>query len=48
MRSHASAYIKGLPGASGYREKFHKAETLEELGEIVDRYREFLKGMQVQ
>ena len=27
MRSHASAYIKGMPRASEYREKFHKLET---------------------
>ncbi|MER2138792.1 MAG: tRNA dihydrouridine synthase DusB, partial [Succiniclasticum sp.] len=34
MRSHASAYIKGLPRASEYRERFHKLETLQEMIEL--------------
>ena len=43
MRSHASAYIKGLPRASEYREKFHKLETLQEMVELVHEYGAFLK-----
>ena len=42
MRSHASAYIKGLPKAAEYREKFHKAETLRELCDMVSSYGRFL------
>lgn len=42
MRSHASAYIKGLPKASEYREKIHRVETLRELGSLLESYREFL------
>lgn len=42
MRSHASAYIKGLPRASEFREKIHKTETLQELGNLLEDYREFL------
>lgn len=42
MRSHASAYIKGLPNAAEYREKFHKAETLRELCGMVSSYGRFL------
>ncbi len=42
MRSHASAYIKGLPGAAGYREKFHRAESMQELTALVESYGEFL------
>ena len=42
MRSHASAYIKGLPKAAEYREKFHKAETLRELCDMVSGYGRFL------
>ncbi len=44
MRSHASAYIKGLPRASEYRERFHKLETLREMDDLVNRYGEFLTG----
>ena len=43
MRSHASAYIKGMPRASEYREKFHKLETLQEMVELVHEYGVFLK-----
>ena len=43
MRSHASAYIKGMPRASEYREKFHKLETLQEMIELVHEYGAFLK-----
>ena len=43
MRSHASAYIKGLPRASEYRERFHKLETLQEMVELVNEYRVFLQ-----
>ena len=43
MRSHASAYIKGMPRASEYREKFHKLETLQEMVELVHEYGAFLK-----
>ena len=42
MRSHASAYIKGLPRASEYRERFHKLETLQEMIDMVNSYGEFL------
>ena len=42
MRSHASAYIKGLPKASEYREKIHRVETLRELESLLESYREFL------
>lgn len=42
MRSHASAYIKGLPNAGEYRERFHKAETLQELCDMVKLYGIFL------
>ena len=42
MRGHASAYIKGLPKASEYRERFHKLDTLQEMIDLVKRYREFL------
>ncbi|MBQ9634961.1 MAG: tRNA dihydrouridine synthase DusB [Acidaminococcaceae bacterium] len=42
MRSHASAYIKGLPKAAEYREKFHNAETLRELCDMVSSYGRFL------
>lgn len=44
MRSHASAYIKGLPRASEYRERFHKLETLQEMIELVNCYGEFLEN----
>jgi len=44
MRSHASAYIKGMPRAAEYREKFHRTETLQEMTELVDNYRVFLKS----
>ena len=44
MRSHASAYIKGLPRASEYRERFHKLETLQEMIDMVTGYGEFLKN----
>lgn len=44
MRSHASAYIKGLPRASEYREKFHKLETLQEMAELVHEYGVFLQA----
>ena len=43
MRSHASAYIKGLPRASEYRERFHKLETLREMIETVNEYGVFLQ-----
>ncbi len=43
MRSHASAYIKGLPRASEYRERFHKLETLREMVDLVNSYRTFLQ-----
>ena len=45
MRSHASVYIKGLPRASEYRERFHKLDTLQEMIELVEQYGEFLKFM---
>ena len=44
MRSHASAYIKGLPRASEYREKFHKLETLREMVDLVNSYGTFLQS----
>ena len=44
MRSHASAYIKGLPRASEYREKFHKLETLREMVDLVNAYGNFLQN----
>lgn len=44
MRSHASAYIKGLPRASEYREKFHKLETLQEMVGLVHEYGAFLQA----
>ena len=43
MRSHASAYIKGLPRASEYREKFHRLETLREMVDLVNSYENFLQ-----
>lgn len=44
MRSHASAYIKGMPMACEYRERFHKLETLQEMIELVNCYGDFLKS----
>ena len=44
MRSHASAYIKGLPRASEYREKFHKLETLQEMVGLVHEFGTFLQA----
>ena len=44
MRSHASAYIKGMPRASEYREKFHKLETLQEMVGLVHEFRAFLQA----
>ena len=44
MRSHASAYIKGMPRASEYREKFHKLETLQEMVELVHEFGTFLQA----
>ena len=44
MRSHASAYIKGMPRASEYREKFHKLETLQEMVGLVREYGAFLQA----
>ena len=44
MRSHASAYIKGMPRASEYREKFHKLETLREMVDLVNSYGTFLQS----
>ncbi len=38
MRSHASAYIKGMPGAAAYREKFHQLDTLEQFRQLVGEY----------
>lgn len=43
MRSHASAYLKGMPQAAAWREKFHQADTLGELEGLVDGYAAFLK-----
>ena len=43
MRSHASAYIKGLPRAAEYRERFHKLETLQDMINLVNEYSTFLK-----
>ena len=43
MRSHASAYIKGLPRAAEYRERFHKLETLQEMIKMVNEYGVFLQ-----
>ena len=47
MRSHASAYIKGMPRASEYREKFHKLETLQEMVGLVHEYGAFLQAREV-
>ncbi|MBQ9572728.1 MAG: tRNA dihydrouridine synthase DusB [Acidaminococcaceae bacterium] len=44
MRSHASAYIKGLPKASEYRERLHKLETLQKMVELVNCYGEYLQN----
>ena len=44
MRSHASAYIKGIPKASEYRERLHKLETLQEMVELVNCYGEYLQN----
>ena len=44
MRSHASAYIKGLPRASEDREKFHRLETLREMVDLVNSYGNFLQN----
>ena len=44
MRSHASAYIKGMPRASEYREKFHKLETLQEMVGLVHEFGTFLQA----
>lgn len=44
MRSHASAYIKGMLRASEYREKFHKLETLQEMVGLVHEYGAFLQA----
>ena len=44
MRSHASAYIKGLPRAAEYREKFHKLETLQEMVDLVNSYGDYLQN----
>lgn len=44
MRSHASAYIKGMPRASEYREKFHKLETLQEMVGLVHEYGALLQA----
>ena len=44
MRSHASAYIKGLPKASEYRERLHKLETLQDMIALVNEYGAFLKN----
>ena len=44
MRSHASAYIKGLPRASEYRERFHKLETLQEMIDLVNSYGTLLQS----
>lgn len=44
MRSHASAYIKGMPRASEYREKFHKLETLQEMVGLIHEYGAFLQA----
>ena len=41
---HASAYIKGLPRASEYRERFHKLETLQEMVDLVNSYGNFLQN----
>lgn len=38
MRSHASAYIKGLPKAAEYREKYHRLETLEQFTALTRTY----------
>ena len=42
MRSHASAYIKGLPDAAAYRAKYHGINTLEELIALTREYSAFL------
>ena len=46
MRSHASAYIKGLPRASEYRERFHKLETLQEMVDLVNCYGDYLQNIE--
>ena len=38
MRSHASAYLKGLPKAALYRGRIHGLRTLAELDAILEEY----------
>ena len=44
MRSHASAYIKGLSRAAEYRERFHKLETLQEMVDLVNCYGDYTQN----
>jgi tRNA-dihydrouridine synthase B len=42
MRSHASAYLKGLPRAAEYRGKINSVNTLAELEAVVEEYGAFV------
>jgi tRNA-dihydrouridine synthase B len=42
MRSHASAYLKGLPRAASYRGKINSVNTLAELEAVVEEYGSFV------
>lgn len=42
MRSHASAYLKGMPGASEFRKRFHQLNFLAEYKELAAEYAEYV------
>lgn len=39
MRRHISAYLKGMPHAAEYRNRFHKMDTYEQFMELLEEYR---------
>lgn len=45
MRSHASAYLKGMPGASEFRKRFHQLDKLSEYKELTLEYAEFISDL---
>jgi len=43
MRSHGPWYVKGMKGASNYKREMSQAKTIEQMKELVEHFREYLK-----
>ena len=43
MRSHGAWYVKGMRGASHYKREMSQAKSTQEIIELVEHYREYLK-----